>query len=109
MVITGGDIELDKSSVNVMTWGRKKGEEILLKDPPIKKLVLNSVKLPGYSEPVEKLETCHGERLLGVRLAMDGNDNDEFKFWLEQSKTLANKIRISPFTRLDSEVIYRER
>ena len=42
-----------------------------------KRLTMNSVKLPGYSEPVDMLETNHGERLLGVCLAIDGDNADE--------------------------------
>ena len=49
------------------------------------------------------------EKQLGVRLAMDGNDQEEFKFRLLQSKTLAGKVRASPFNRKDAEIIYRER
>ena len=110
VVITGGEIELDKSSISVMTWEKKKGREQLKKEPvENNNLVMKSVKVPGYSEAVDQLEICHGERLLGVRLAMDGNDDDEFQWRKDQVEELASKIKVGPPTREDAEIIYRER
>ena len=40
---------------------------------------------------------------------MDGNDNEEYEYRLEQSKILAGKVITSPFNRTDAEIIYRER
>ena len=110
VVITGGEIELDKSSISVMTWEKKKGREQLKKDPvENKNLVMKSVKVPGYSEAVDQLEICHRKRLLGVRLAMDGNDEDEFQWRKDQVEELASKIKVGPPTREDAEIIYHKR
>ena len=57
---------------------------------------MNSVKLPGYSEPVDTLDSDHRERLLGVRLAINGNDADELQFRIDQVDELAEKIRAGP-------------
>ena len=40
---------------------------------------------------------------------MDETNLTEYKFCLKQAKTLAGKIWSSPFTRIDAEIIYRER
>ena len=109
IVITGGDIELDKSCVNVMSWAKEKGKEVLVESTKVEgKLVMNSVKLPGYSEEVERLANDQGERLLGVRVAIDGSDEDEFTFRQKQVKALAKRITTGPPTRQDAETIYRE-
>ena len=110
IVITGGDIELDKSSINVMAWNKEKGKEILVDSSKIEgKLVMNSVKLPGYSEEVKRLGNGQGERLLGVRLALDRSDEDEFTFREKQVKALARDIVVGPPTKEDAETVYRER
>ena len=58
---------------------------------------------------LQRNEVHSAERQLGVRLAMDGNDREEYVHRLEQSKTLAGKVQTSPFNRTDAEIIYRER
>ena len=49
------------------------------------------------------------ERLLGASLAIDGGDEAEFAFRLDQVTALAGKVKSSPFKRYDAEVIHRER
>lgn len=49
------------------------------------------------------------ERLLGDRLALDGGDEVEYYFRLDQVKALSDKVASFPFLRYDVEVIYRER
>lgn len=70
---------------------------------------MESVKFPGLKISLQRNEVTKGERILGVRLALDGNDDDEFVFRLNQSKELAGRISGAPFSRLDAEVIYCER
>ena len=54
-------------------------------------------------------DVATAERQLGVRLAMDGNDQEELSYILLQSNTLAGKVMASPFNRKDDKIIYRER
>ena len=92
VVITGGDIELDKSSLNIMACVKRKGKEIMIDSDEIEdNLLIRSVKFTGYSEAVDRLSNDHGERTLGVRLAVDGSDTTEFKFRNTQVKELAYK------------------
>ena len=110
VVITGGDIELDKSSISILAWQKAKGKELMLESNQFKKkLTMHSVKLPGYSEPVDLLERNHGERLLGVCLVIDGSNAVELKFWQDQVVELAEKVRTGPPLREDAETIYRKR
>ena len=72
-------------------------------------LRLRSEKYKGMEVEVKRNEVHSAERQLGVRLSMDGNDNEEYVFRLEQSKALAGKVLASPFKRKDAEIMYRER
>ena len=109
-MVTGGDLELDKSFLSILAWYKTKGKESLMKVHQWKgKLQVHSVKLPGYSEDVKLLDPTHGEELLGVHIAMDGGDKDEHKKRITQVTTLAKQIRSSPLDRQDAAVIYRER
>ena len=83
----------------MITWKEAKGKEILCKieDAP-GNLIMKSVKYPGLEVQLQRNEVSKGERILGVRLALDGNDNDKFKYRKQQSKVLAGKIESSPFS-----------
>lgn len=45
----------------------------------------------------------------GARLALDGGDDAEFTYRLDQATALTGKVISSPFCRYDTEVIYRQR
>ena len=49
------------------------------------------------------------EWLLGVRLALDGGDEADFSYRLDQATALASKVISSSFSRYDTEVTYRQR
>ena len=69
---------------------------------------LQSLTYPDLKKQLKRLEFSKGERVLGVRMALDGSDSDELTFRLLQVKALGAQIRMSPFSRLDAETIYRE-
>ena len=94
----------------MITWKEAKGKEILcqIEDSPAG-LSIQSVRYPGLEVKMQRNEVSKGERILGVRLSLDGNDEAEFQYRKQQAYDLAGKIRSSPFTRQDAEVIYRER
>ena len=63
VVITGGDMELDKSALNVLAWEKSGGKEKMVKRGKIEgSLILQSVKLPGYTEEVKMRDPTHGEK-----------------------------------------------
>ena len=108
--IAGGELELTKSSYALMAWKLHKGKEEMtsIEESP-GTLSLRSEKYKGMKVTLRRNEVGTAERQLGVRLAMSGQDDDEYLYRLDQSKTLAGKIHFSPFSWNDAETIYRER
>ena len=93
-----------------MTWKLKNGTEELstIKDEP-GSLNLRSDKYKGRDAELRRNSVQDVERLLGDLLALDGGDEAEFSFRLDQAKALTGKVASSPFSRYGAEVIYRER
>ena len=108
--ITGGELELTNSCYSLMTWKLQNGTEELssTSDEP-GNLNLRSGKYTGLEVDLRRNSVQDAERLLGVRLALDGGDDAEYSYRLDQTKALAGKLITSPFTRYDAEVIYRKR
>ena len=89
---------------------KSRGKEEVVKKKDFKhKLILQSVKLPGYSEEVKLFDPSHAEELLGVFMAMDGNDSRDHRKGILQVQALSKNVSKSPLDRLDAETIYRER
>ena len=108
--ITGGELEIEKSCISIISWKEAKGNEVMCKiEDSQGELHIESIKSPGVLVPIKRNEPHHAERILGVRLALDGNDKTEFEYRLQQSKDLARKISSAPFTRQDAELIYSQR
>ena len=93
-----------------MTWKLKNGTEELstIKDDP-GSLNLRSDKYTGLDVELRRNSVQDAERLLGARLDLDGGDEAEFSFHLNQANALAGKVTSSHFSRYDAKVIYRER
>ena len=110
VVIAGGEIEIKKSCIAIMSWVLQKGTEMMatVEEAP-GTFKLQSLTNPEVFKDLTRLAIEVGERILGVRLALKGNDDDEYDFRLKQAKGLATKISTSPFTRTDAEIIYNER
>ena len=104
--ITGGELELSKCCFSLMTWKLHKGTEVLctINEAP-GSLLSQSEKYTGLTVDIKRQEVTTGERILGVRLALEGGGTDEYNFRLQQAKTLAGKIGNSPLTRWDAETI----
>ena len=76
-------MELIKSSYAMMTWKLKEGKEVLCTiDEAPGQLKLRSDKYKGMQVGLMRNEVAIAERQLGVRLTMDGNDQEEFHFRL---------------------------
>ena len=82
--ITGGELELDKSSFALMAWKLAAGGEKLctIKDAP-GSVNLRSEKYTGHEVQLKRIGVQTAERQLGVRLAMDGNDTAEYAHRLQ--------------------------
>jgi hypothetical protein len=60
---------------------------------------LTSGSTPNTPETIQRISTNQGQRTLGVRLAPDGNDNDELTYRLQQAQKMGQKIRRAPLGR----------
>ena len=58
---------------------------------------------------VNRIEAWEAERILGVRRALDGQEEVEFSYRLDETKTLVERIVTAPLTRFDAEVVFSER
>ena len=65
-------------------------------------------KYRGMKVELYKNEVGKAERQSGVML-MNVKDMEENLYRLEQTKVMTGKVRSSPFSRRDIEIIYRER
>ena len=55
------------------------------------------------------LEPDKAERVLGIRLPMDGNMKEELKYRCQQIRILSKKIYMAPLTHWDAWIIYESR
>ena len=62
-----------------MSWIKEQSKEIMatVKQAP-GTFTLNSVKDPGQSKTIRRLDPDYGEKIVGVRIALEGSDTDEF-------------------------------
>ena len=105
-----GGLKLTKSCFSLMTWKNKGGtEELSTNADEPGALCLRSDKYPGMEVELRRNSVHDVETILGARLALDGGDEAEFSYRLDQATALAGKIISSPFSRYDTEVIYNQR
>jgi hypothetical protein len=45
---------------------------------------------------IQRIETTKGMRTLGVQLAPDGNDLDEFKYRMDEATTMQDQLKVAP-------------
>jgi hypothetical protein len=50
-------------------------------------------------EPIQRISTSTGQRTLGVRLAPDGNDNDEYSYRTQQANKMTQRLKEAPLSR----------
>jgi hypothetical protein len=98
---TGGALNLNKCFWYGMEWafnkaGAPKMVPTTLNGPTIQ---LTSGSTPHLPETIQRISTQQGQRTLGVRLAPDGNDKDEFAHRLQQAKQMGQKINKAPLGR----------
>ena len=96
--LTGGDIDVDKSQWCLLqwkydnTWGRaslvsKKSSNLEIK-------LTSPIARKKEEEHLQQLDPWEVDRVLGVRLPMDGSMEAEFKYRLGQSKEFARKLKM---------------
>ena len=111
--LTGGDIDVSKSKWSTLrwrydeTWGDSKLETI--KDFPGSVGMINENDGQENREILGRLEPNQAERVLGVRLPMDGSMRIEFTFRCKQIRDFSRKVYNAPLNHWDSWVIYESR
>ena len=116
--ITGGDLELDKTWVGILTYdyntytGKHMGKHSLYR-AGVPKLVDSNVLRQAIVMPdgtkFRELKPNQGLRLLGVRMALSGSFQDEYQYRKSQIQILAGKLRAHAFDERDAWLIYQTR
>jgi hypothetical protein len=98
---TGGALNLTKCFWYGIEWTfNKAGAPKMVKDttngPTIQ---LTSGSAPDRPERIQRISTNKGQCTLGVRLAPDGNDKDEYTYRMQQAKQMGQQIKKAPLGR----------
>ena len=108
--LTGGALSLGKCKVSLMHWRQDFwGQLRLSTNKHNQTIAIPSEETGGQMDNLTRLEPWQSERILGVRLPMDGNMNNEFKFRVKQIDNLAAKISRAPLSPKDMEIVYQSR
>ena len=111
--LTGGDIDIEKSKWSVMRWkydtywGVPELENA--KDFPGDLTMEDTTNGTTSYQRMGRLEPDEAERVLGVRIPLDGTMKTEFKFRCKQVRTLGKRLYTAPLTHWDAWVIYESR
>ena len=111
--LTGGDIDVSKSKWSTLRWSYDNdwGEEKLetIGDFP-GEVGMSSLEDGRVHEQIlGRLEPNEAERVLGVRLPLDGNMKEEFIYRCKQIRDLSKKVYKAPLGHWDSWVVYESR
>jgi hypothetical protein len=98
---TGGALNLMKCFWYGVQWsftpsGVPYMEKIKDADPDI---ALSSGADFDTTYNIQRIETTKGMRTLGVRLAPNGNDLDEFKYRMDEATTMRDRLKVAPLYR----------
>ena len=108
--LTGGDIDLEKSQWCLLSWYYDKtwGLPRLKSNGQSKgKLSLTSpINSGGTTESLQRLEPGQADRILGVRLPMDGTMTAEYEYRQRQMKDFAKKLGNAPISNYDAYIVY---
>ena len=111
--LTGGDIDVVKSKWCVMRWTYSKewgNATIETQSEFPGKLGLTSDQAGLITtQYLERLEPSQAERVLGVRVPMDGSMKEEYNFRKIQIRELGRKLMRAPINHWDAWIIYESR
>lgn len=98
---SGGALNLDKCFIYLLDWTFTKTGEAKLK--PLNILPYNVDLTAGAdlnnSVPIHRVPPTKGMRTLGVRLAPDGSDTDEYSYRLGQAQALKKRLQTATLNR----------
>ena len=108
--LTGGDIDLEKSQWCLLSWSYDKiwGLPLLRSNDQSRgELKMTSpINSGGTPEKLQRLEPGEADRILGVRLPMDGSMMIEYKHREKQTKEFAQRLMNAPISHYDAYIIY---
>jgi ribonuclease HI len=111
--LTGGDIDVSKSKWCTMRWSYCKnwGSARLetAKEFPGKIGMTNIVQGNKVEQVLGRLEPDQAERVLGVRLPLDGNMKEELNYRCQQMRAFSKKVYNAPINHWDAWIIYESR
>ena len=97
---TGGALNLAKCFWYGIEWTfTPAGEPKMVKTTDGPQITLTSGNDTDNPKIIQRISTTKGQRTLGVRLAPDGNDFDEYTYRLEQSTKMKQRIKMAPLGR----------
>ena len=111
--LTGGDIDVEKSKWSILrwkyctTWGIPTLENA--KEFPGEIKMVNKREEGTSYQKMGRLEPWQAERVLGVRIPLDGTMKEEFNFRKKQIRILGKKIYRAPLSHWDAWIIYESR
>jgi hypothetical protein len=111
--LTGGDIDVAKSKWSIMRWKYCKVWGIpnleTRKEFPGDVGMIDRDRGQISKKLLGRLEPDEADRVLGIRLPMDGNMKKEYQFRCNQMTEFGKKILLAPLTTRDAWLIYESR
>ena len=111
--LTGGDIDLEKSQWCLLSWsydsmwGMPKINSHVEAKGDLK--MTSPINSTGNEEKLQRLEPSQADRVLGVRLPIDGTMIIEYEYRESQMKDFAQKLRNAPISHYDAYIVYESR
>ena len=108
--LTGGDIDLEKSQWCLLSWQYDKQWGLSRLNTNLESKGELSMTSPinsgGEAEFLQRLEPGQADRVLGVRLPMDGTMLIEYEYRCQQMKDFANRLKNAPISHYDAYIVY---
>ena len=107
LVISGGALGINKCFYYHLAWKwNSSGTASLINTLTEDTNITLEDNATNAEIPIQQIKPSKGLRTLGVRLAPDGNFNDEFLFRMEQCETVARQLKKVRFTRFEARLAY---
>ena len=111
--LTGGDIDLEKSQWSLLSWsyvGQWGTPQINSNAQSLGELIMTSpIDDLKVEEKLSRLEPQEADRVLGVRLPLDGSMGVEYEYRKSQLIDFALKLKNAPLSHYDAYVVYESR
>jgi hypothetical protein len=96
--LTGGDLSLGKCTFSLMKWNHTR-QKLHTKITLPGDLIIDGIKL-------KRIEIDKADRQLGIRVAMDGQFQDEYAYRLERAHQLGKRVLNSNLTHIGAQMAY---